>query len=302
MCSSSIFFRAENLQKNHDVEIKSVKETANQTTFIHATVNSQTTYDVYDVYVEFGYRTFDYKCSCAFRSTHTGPCKHVIATLLEYYYNYAGGSPEVSSTNILSLIHQFQMNQSSINYPKKFHLTPYLWVDEHSTTVNVSFKIGDDSKQYALQSLDRFVTAFKSRETKTYGKNFAVIHDVRAFDEFSAKIIYYLMSIVDNEDQFMTTLSESYYSSYNTNYNRSLSRYLNLSGRYLDSFMNLLTDRYFHVLEDQKVDFLYSLKDGYVSIESNLEKKNGGYEFSISHLPIVKGIILLMPLTLLLKR
>lgn len=180
-----------NKVKDIDVEIKEredyteTKITSNVESLNYAQYKVDVSFDNIDFFIS-------YNCECSdYSYGHYGQpnmCKHVVATLLKYFYEKEQIIKVKKMVKTSNLIKQITKNLGGVQRSRS-----YLNVDikyEHESNSDskksfVSLKVGED-KQYVVKNIKEFFNCYnKSFESMEFGKKFTYnpfIHSFKAED------------------------------------------------------------------------------------------------------------------------
>ena len=191
-------------------------------------------------------RRLSARCSCSYSRQNRRMCSHMIAVLLEYDHEISLPVPDKEQIDpeFLTLINTIAENSES---PAGEHVQLYpifsFTRETETPRMKVEFRIGrPNARSYVLKDIGAFCRSLEERETIHYGKELDFRHTISNFDPASQPLVRFLQSIVNRDDQYMAsrTAAYSYYGivpSYSVP-----DRYLSLSGRYLDAFIEAVQD------------------------------------------------------------
>ena len=140
-----------------------------------------------------GEEIYEYTCECD-SYKHTGKCKHIAASLLNYYYqiaNYQYIDELLIGNKILS---NFKNKNIKIKkgIKRKVNIDVELVFDNYMPAFRIL--IGLD-KMYVItdNKLNSFIRAYKNNSIMEFGKGFTYDANVHYFDEFGERIINFLL-------------------------------------------------------------------------------------------------------------
>ncbi len=239
---------------------------------------------------------FDCECECqSFRTN--GKCAHIVAAILKYLNEAVSEEVEeerplrktdASLKTLLTRLEQAPIDERADTDVK---LIPYIAMDAlDSDAVHVEFRLQKkDDKMYILQNITEFVSLLDHHSYKKYGKDLEFIHDPSTFQKDCRKLVIFLRSIVNREDTYR--LQKSVYS---YSLEEELKRQLSLKGRYLDAFMQAVSDLEIHFMEPSTTygyigDEIYHKQEGLPDIQARIEKADDGFLLTGADIHMFKG-------------
>ncbi|MDR1690025.1 MAG: DEAD/DEAH box helicase [Clostridiales bacterium] len=190
-----------------------------------------------------------FSCGCDSSRMWKGACRHTCAALFAFLYQSRDKEAELEKTRAANaLLAQFEKislksgNKRIAPIPEdeKFSLEPELSINDvysrNTTGVYLSFRVGA-AKKYVVKNISNFLSAVKADELVSYGKNLAFVHSRVNFDEFSQKILDFLLTEEENAENYIVSSYGSYYSS--PYYEREMS----VSNKGLDILFDLFLGR-----------------------------------------------------------
>ncbi len=232
-------------------------------------------------------------CTCPYYEDNFVPCKHIAAVLLTYIdeesLSIGSGIKRkpvsvMSDTLVTNLLNTISQSKSAdvIGQVKLRPIIEYA----RNNTLGVSFKVGSSDKHmYVVQSINAFCDMISNHESKKYGKNLEFIHCVEAFDTPSQKLVTFLLSLYNKNDNYLESKQDTFF---NYNYyaysGNVMHRQIDLKGRYLDEFFN--------IIEKNNIAFepnFWELESSMPPIHSSIEKKDNGCILKCPELVYAKG-------------
>ncbi len=149
----------------------------------------------------------DYGCDCVGSLRKPGPCKHVIALVLDYLLRperYEGARAQDDATTSRSLARLIERGMATVP------ATDVVPTEQTTGTVDLAltltyevgfgarFRIGGSKGSYALASISDFVTQVEERSFVSYGKNLAFAHEPEAFCERGRAVANVLVRAIRN--------------------------------------------------------------------------------------------------------
>lgn len=266
---------------------------------IEAEVESSNYDFVYDVYLEYNFRTRKFEdkwCDCPAFSENADLCKHCVAVVLalngmrgaeEKFYPWENGIRATSKPleKILyerpkELLIKYQaMSQQIMQSPVE--LVPILSCG-YQEKWSVSFRIGTTAQYYVVKDLSMFVQAVKNEESIYYGKKLAFVHTRSAFAADSLPLLDFIIECVTQEQMIREQINR-YYGE------REIKRSLVLSTTNLFRLLRLQKDRQIFVLEARQQERLYQIveKDT-ISLPILLQPEDSGYQLTIPPLQFLQ--------------
>ncbi len=220
-------------------------------------------------------------CTCPYYEENFVPCKHIAAVLLKYIeeesLSIGSGNKRApisvqSSEIVRDLLDTISQSKSNdvVGTVKLQPTIQYVG----SNSLGISFTVGtSDKHMYVIQSINSFCDLIANNEFKKYGKNLEFTHCLEAFDESSQKLVTFLMSLYNKDDNYLESKNEHFYNYYAYS-SDTMHRQLFLKGRYLDEF--------FDIIENNHIEFepfYWRLEHGMPDLGSSIQKKKGGYTF-----------------------
>lgn len=238
-------------------------------------------------------KLIDYNCQCPAFNTYKGCCKHVIALLLNFYYDKDQKAKKFVNTNSKTDVLAFEMitkyTNKSINdvilksNHQKVHLIPKLDLN-HNGKLFMSFTIGH-TKQYALRSISQFYYDMRYNNITEYGKNLTFYHHLNNFSNESQELVKFLLNTY-YENEYLEAKSNIYtYSYYNDN------RYLIISPRSFDRFYEIYLNRDIMFSYDnitKKITLLDKAPELVLTITTN-DKENFSVSLNLTKTLMIRG-------------
>jgi hypothetical protein len=222
--------------------------------------------NVYDVQMSINTLSEDVEeisCECPAFWDYSGICKHCVAVLLEYnaqlnrqeslnlYMEKKEDSIQklsriqkgVTRTTTQSIGELLQRKTVNRMLPMLYEdtygqvrLEPHLHCEQ--TKITVDFKLGIH-QMYVLKDMFQFAALVHNCEEYRYGKNLQFIHALESFHEESRPLVKLILK--------WAAANEAYYRefSYYGYYTQAKSRTMDLSGAYLEEFLEIMGDRWF---------------------------------------------------------
>lgn len=281
-----------------DLEI--AEDEINGITRIETLVESERSRAKYFVNVSFGKNgnLMTYECDCPFFYDHYTPCKHIAATLYKYIDEVELGNFKKSTQhvhlrtdpNIRQLIENFAQMSYSPSVNKLVNLQPqFTSIDAYA--LDVEFKVGyPNEHMYIIQSIDSFLAAFENSEKRSYGKYLNLIHTLSSFDTQSQKLIQFLLSLRNNQDNYSTTVRQSYYYNYYYHEPTVMKKTLTFKGRYLDEFIHILEDTPLTLKTKYGDISNIHIVDELPQIDIHIDKTDNGYLLKGNGIEYAKGL------------
>lgn len=230
-------------------------------------------------------------CTCPYYEDNFVPCKHIAAVLLKYIdeESLSIGSGikrkpiSIQSSPLVTDLLDTISNSKSSDVIGQIKLQPFI---EHAryNTLGISFKVGSSDKHmYVVQSINSFCDLIANNEFKHYGKNLEFIHCLEAFDVPSQKLVSFLMSLYNKDDNYLESKNEHFYNYY-TFSSDTMHRQIDLKGRYLDEFFDIIEKNHIQV-----EPLFWKLENSTPNIRSFIQKKKGGYVFQGAQIIYASG-------------
>ncbi len=236
----------------------------------YATVSGSELYDVEIVCDAFG-EIVKYDCDCIAFQSNSGPCKHIIGTLIEINAENSRGTTQISSgknednknilsdRNALRLIDLYTHKnilavETSINEAEPVKLIPKLTIGRN--IVELSFTVGR-KRQYVIKNIKNFCESMQREETVSYGKELVLTHHLSMFDDYSKKLVSYIM---DRYNEIESYRNDSYFDA-NFGYDNT-KRNIRIGPKNLDILMNLLKDQEINIAGQEYLRGRYAYSEG----------------------------------------
>ncbi|WP_310602882.1 DEAD/DEAH box helicase [Anaerosporobacter sp.] len=151
--------------------------------------------------------SFNYSCNCPASFKYSGPCKHVIATLLFVadYENRKKAKASISpdEKNVFNIIDYFS-RQDEINLPgETFNIKVCIYVPaimkSDTGKAYLSIQVGSN-RFYKVQSLKKFISDYYNKEDIVLGKEFRYIQGESKFHETSQKVMDFLVEVYEVQE------------------------------------------------------------------------------------------------------
>lgn len=219
-------------------------------------------------------------CTCKEFDGKNGLCKHLVASAIEYYRSNQNKKPRqiVTSKEMKTLLEEYTgynlekvMKQDNWGH---FFIIPKMHLRWNE--IEVSFKIGNDRKNYILKDLTEFYLNIKKGKYVEYGKNLAFTHSVYFFQKSNIPMVEFVLKTIEEKYE--------YYRQYNP-YKPIESfkqRELSLSRSSLDKWMGLIMDEYIEVeFKNGITKQARMINDDPILEMEVIENLDGGYSISI---------------------
>jgi len=232
-------------------------------------------------------------CDCPAFESYTGPCKHIVATILEAMEAPVSQPPllrliqnnteENKSESIgglktdsqaVELMRRYaqksaaQVQTVPVEEPAVLEPTLEFWDKDP----RLSFKIGA-KRLYILKDIAKFTRDMQDCSNVEYGKQFSFQHDTNNFTESSRPLVRFVM------EQFHETESSMRYPYYGS---PEIKKYMFLSPHMIDEFMKLYAGQEITVLRNGQGSRRF-LHEQNPRLTAKLEKKNDlGYKLQLS--------------------
>lgn len=235
------------------------------------TVSGNELYDVEVICDAFG-EMVKYNCDCIAFHGDRGPCKHIIAALLEINAENSIGreltkskngkreenSSILSDRNALRLIdlyaHKNIMEvETSFNESEPVKVIPKLTIGHN--IVELSFTIGR-KRQYVIKNIKNFCDSMQREETVSYGKELVLTHHLSMFDEFSKPLVSYIM---DRYSEIESYRCDSYYDA-NYGYDNT-KRNMRIGPKNFDILMDLLKGQEINIVGEEYLRSHYTYSE-----------------------------------------
>lgn len=186
------------------------------TTMLRARIDASSSWDeshrVEAVLEEDEGRLLEFACDCAPSRRMAGPCKHVVALVLDFYERphlyegYRKNQHMSTSSGIVRLMERVESDSAVIAGvstepgPGTVSLEPTL---EYEAGFNVRFRVVGASGSYVMRSIGEFVGDVETHAYRSYGKHLAFVHDLEAFEETSRPLVSLLVRAVQNRRAYV---------------------------------------------------------------------------------------------------
>lgn len=199
-------------------------------------------------------RVSGFSCNCKAAEKYAGACKHVVATLFEYNYQFEEESDEAgadymkSSDEELKNLVDYYVMQDRSQFCQEYgngdvRLIPILHLEADRESLEL--KIGT-TQMYVVKDIGELVDNIKQMRYVSYGKKLAFTHSQSAFTREATGIVNLLLEL-DSENEFSYRYQGWGYS------NQQMRRSCTLSPAMLDRLMELYEGKLLQV-DDQLLD------------------------------------------------
>lgn len=229
-------------------------------------------------------------CDCPAYESYSGPCKHIVATILEVGEEQAPRFPQLSlvpsknanmagenrtDPQAVELMKRYaqksaaQVLASAVHEPVTFEPTLEFGYGEP----RLSFKIGS-KRLYILKDVAKFTNDMQTGEEVTYGKQLSLRHELSSFTEGSRPMVRFVMEQFHESDS-------NHFKNYSYFGSPDIRKYMFLTPHMLDVLMKLYTGREITVAQICG-NFSISVRDENPRLTVKLHKKtNSGYELKL---------------------
>lgn len=189
------------------LNLKSETDKISGNTHISADVQgSQFLYQV-EITLSADGKLLDHFCDCPSFYSYEGCCKHIVATLLQYYYKSVT-QPQTPTTirnaSLTDSIAKRMINQYSnkiVNKAvssateQKIKLEPIIHIDSHGK-INLELNAGvlDGERMYVIKDLSKFYSDMNEGNIVEYGVKLKFLHDQSAFCQDSLPLLKFFMA------------------------------------------------------------------------------------------------------------
>ncbi len=280
-----------------DLDVSTDPENGMTTIEATVTISAKKSYFVAVIINEQKGWIFDTECECP-TWRNNGKCAHIAAVLLKYLdeteipvsqeSQRKTKKTDEAMKELLSRLEQAPIDERTDTNVK---LIPYVAQDTlDSDAVHVEFRLQvEEDKMYILQNITEFVSLLDHHAYKKYGKDLEFIHDLSSFSKECRKLVIFLRSIVNKEDTYR--FQKSLYSYVLED---EIKRQLSLKGRYLDAFMESVSDLEIHVMEPSTTygyigDVVYHRQEGLPDLHAKIEKADDGFVLTGANIHMFKG-------------
>ncbi len=225
----------------------------------------------------------EYDCQCQAFHTYKGSCKHIIALLLQYYYDidhkpmhfgqFITKTDKIAAKMISKYTNKSINEAITLQSFQNVQLTPQLEID-YLGKLLMNFTIGH-IRPYVLRNLTKFYQDMIEHNVTEYGKNLTFYHQIDYFSNESQPIVKFLMN----------TYYEYHFYQTNNRYNNtsnSEERYLTISPSALDKFFNIYLNKEIQILENGQTTQVTFVDYRPNIILSILPKDPDAFEISIN--------------------
>lgn len=211
-------------------------------------------------------------CTCPFYQNNRGekgPCKHMVATLFKYMYEYQDNiGIEGKKTEADYLIEEIKsLSKHKDEYKREINLTIKYDNGGYGNRPCVELKVGNQ-RQYVVKSMKKFLDSIKEEQILEFGKQFCYDPSIYKFSKADEKIIDMLIEIRELEDETNAN-RYNYYSSYGNSF---------ISGKKI-----FLTDKQiYRILELAKERTIDVIIDGIEYSNVEIKEKNLPLKFNMA--------------------
>lgn len=199
-------------------------------------------------------RVSGFSCDCKAAEKYAGACKHVVATLFEYNYQFEETNEQETSDYIqssdeeLKNLVDYYVMQDRNKFCQEYgngdvRLIPILHLEADRESLEL--KIGT-TQMYVVKDIGELVDSIKQMRYVSYGKKLAFTHSQSAFTREATSIVNLLLEL-DSENEFSYRYQGWGYS------NQQMRRSCTLSPAMLDRLMELYEGKTLQV-DDQLLD------------------------------------------------
>lgn len=227
-------------------------------------------------------------CQCNAFQTYKGCCKHLIALLLNYYYDIDNKVTNFSTK--LTKTDKFAANMIA-SYTKRsindilntdyqvVNLIPRLEIN-YTGKLLMSFMIGH-VKPYIIKNIGKFYYDLKDNNVTEYGKNLTFYHHINNFTADSKPLVTYLIN---------TYIETQYLQNNTTPYLKNDDRYLVISPSAFDKFFELYQTKTIQFLINGQ-DKLIKFTNDKPNLELTIAPQKDAFLLSlnVSDILIIKG-------------
>ncbi len=176
---------------------------------VTATVSGKADYNTKIVFDEQG-GLYDYSCDCDEDKITGGPCRHIVATALEYDSKFPqnekrneGGAVLHSDAGVNSLIEHYgkmRRVRKTASEGEKVRIVPVMEIS--GGRLKLKFTVGI-KKMYIIKDVSDFVSCFNTGAEKRYGVELTVSHVAESFDDISASLASFICGSWREKAEFM---------------------------------------------------------------------------------------------------
>jgi len=215
-------------------------------------------------------------CDCPYYENNMGqlgPCKHIIAVLLKYMYEYQDNIYYKNKSDTDSLIEELKKAAKiRNNYKRDVNLGITFTKEKYTAKPYVDLSIGFE-RLYVVKNLKKFLDSIINKEIIEYGKNFTFDPSLYKFNEIDSKIVSMLLEIKEMEN-------DSHHNYYSYSSSSFTGKIMTLTNRQVMRFMNLAEKRRIDaVINGQKCSNVEIIKEK-LPVKFNMEKNRESIELS----------------------
>lgn len=284
--SSSIYYRGKKYYEEGNVDdLKIGFETSdvfknNENLNIDTKVASESAMKDYHVYMEWdgGSKKLSGFCDCPYYKNNMGvmgPCKHIIAVLLKYMYEY---QDDINNKNNKSdadcLIEELKsISKTGDSYKREINLGITFAKEKYRTSPAIDLSLGTE-KNYTVKNMKKFLDSIIKGEKIEFSKNFTFDPSLYKFNEIDEKIIGMLLEMRESE----SLLTHRDYYNYSSSY--IAGKILMLTNKQVHRFMKLARGRRIDaVIYGEKYENV-EIIEGKLPIKFNIKKNKEKFELS----------------------
>lgn len=233
----------------------------------------------YNVSLHFEQEKLDYMdCNCMAFENYDGACKHIVCTLLKYFYEHVKEKDpwEDEYTRQLLEIYTARNLKNTVQPKEKVKLYPTLHIsDTKEPELYLGLSVGMNRK-YVVKDIIQFVKDILDNNKVTYGQYLAFVHHINIFDSTSKKIIKFIMRVIrERQEHYIYRYHSPYFGV-------SANKLLQLTGSSFRDFFELMKGE---VLEFQttysplKGDLVF--EDGNPPVQFKLSKEDKRFSLEV---------------------
>lgn len=281
--NSSIYYRGKKYYEDGNVDdLKIEFETSdifknNKNMSIDTRVFSENSRPYYHVFMEWDSesRKLTGFCDCPYYKSNMGqlgPCKHIIAVLLKYMYEYQEDIYFKNKSDTDSLIEELkEAAKIKNNYKRDINLGITFTKEKYAAKPYIDLSIGLD-RLYIVKNIKKFLDSIINKEVTEYGKSFTFDPSLYKFNEIDSKIVNMLLEIKEMEND-----SHHNYYSYSSSFTGKI---MMLTNRQVMRFMNLAEKRRIDaVIDGEKYSNVEIIKEK-LPVKFNMGKNRERIELS----------------------
>lgn len=282
--NSSIYYRGKKYYEDGNVDdLKIEFETSdifknNKNMSIDTRVFSENSRPYYHVFMEWDSesRKLTGFCDCPYYKSNMGqlgPCKHIIAVLLKYMYEYQEDIYFKNKSDTDSLIEELkEAAKIKNNYKRDINLGITFTKEKYAAKPYIDLSIGLD-RLYIVKNIKKFLDSIINKEVTEYGKSFTFDPSLYKFNEIDSKIVNMLLEIKEMEN-------DSHHNYYSYSSSSFTGKIMMLTNRQVMRFMNLAEKRRIDaVIDGEKYSNVEIIKEK-LPVKFNMGKNRERIELS----------------------